>query len=212
MTQGPSRALPARRTAAAHSANTRRPPRSRTPPLPHSHAVAVQILTAGGTIDKLYFDARSEYEVGEPQIGKILREAGVTVDYDVEVVLQKDSLDLTDADRRRLAERAARTGARQVLITHGTDTMVRTARTLEDALHSEGGAAPDKTVVLVGSLSPARFKSSDAVFNIGFATAAVQTLPPGVYLAMNGQVFRPGDVRKNHEANRFERPDAPEER
>jgi len=180
----------------------------------HETTVDLQILTAGGTIDKLYFDARSEYEVGEPQIEQILREAGVTLDYDVEGVLRKDSLDLTDADRRRLAERTARTEARQVLITHGTDTMAQTARSLAEALPPEeksGGAASGKTVVLVGSLSPARFKSSDAVFNIGFAAAAVQTLAPGVYIAMNGQVFPAGAVRKNHDANRFERADAPEE-
>ena len=180
----------------------------------HETTVDLQILTAGGTIDKLYFDARSEYEVGEPQIEQILREAGVTLDYDVEGVLQKDSLDLTDADRRRLAERTARTEAPQVLITHGTDTMAQTARSLAEALPPEeksGAAASGKTVVLVGSLSPARFKSSDAVFNIGFAAAAVQTLAPGVYIAMNGQVFSAGAVRKNHDANRFERADAPEE-
>lgn len=163
--------------------------------------MAVQILTAGGTIDKLYFDEQSEYEVGEPQIGEILREAGVTASYDVETVLRKDSLEMTDADRRTLVERAGRVEAQQVLITHGTDTMVLTARALEEAL----GPQPGKTVVLVGSLSPARFKSSDAAFNIGFAMAAVQTLAPGVYIAMNGQVFRPGEARKNRTANRFER-------
>lgn len=161
----------------------------------------IQILTAGGTIDKLYFDDASEYEVGEPQIGEILREAGVTARYDIEVVLRKDSLEMTDADRRALVERAQRTEAPQVLITHGTDTMVLTARALEEALAPE----PDKTVVLVGSLSPARFKSSDAEFNIGFAMAAVQILAPGVYIAMNGQVFRPDEVQKNRAANRFER-------
>jgi L-asparaginase len=167
--------------------------------------VPIQILTAGGTIDKLYFDEKSEYEVGEPQIGDILREAGVTADYDIEVVLRKDSLEMTDADRRALVERAARSRPRHVLITHGTDTMVATARALEEAL----GPEPQKTVVLVGSLSPARFKASDAGFNIGFAMAATQTLAPGVYIAMNGQVFRPGEVQKNREANRFERADGP---
>ena len=160
----------------------------------------VQILTAGGTIDKLYFDAASEYEVGEPQIGEILQQAGVTVDYDVEVVLRKDSLEMTDADRRALVKHTTGVTARQVLITHGTDTMVLTAQALEKALEPDA----EKTVVLVGSLSPARFKSSDAEFNIGFAMAAVQTLPPGIYIAMNGQVFAPDDVQKNREANRFE--------
>lgn len=175
----------------------------KTPALPPPN-VPIQILTAGGTIDKLYFDAKSEYEVGEPQIGEILREAGVTADYDVEVVLRKDSLEMTDADRRTLVRRATDAEAQHVLITHGTDTMVLTARALREALAGDGDM-PTKTVVLVGSLSPARFKASDAVFNIGFAMAAAQTLSPGVYIAMNGQVFRPEEVRKNAEANRFER-------
>jgi L-asparaginase len=165
--------------------------------------VPIQILTAGGTIDKLYFDAQSDYEVGEPQIGEILREAGVTADYDIEVVLRKDSLEMTDADRRTLVRHATGAEARRVLITHGTDTMVLSAQALREAL-AAGDASDGKTVVLVGSLRPARFKASDAAFNIGFAMAAVQTLPPGVYLAMNGQIFRPEEVRKNAEANRFE--------
>lgn len=162
----------------------------------------IQILTAGGTIDKLYFDDKSEYEVGEPQIGEILREAGVTADYDVEVVLRKDSLEMTDADRRALVHHATSAEARQILVTHGTDTMVLTARALQKALADSH--VTEKTVVLVGSLSPARFKASDAEFNIGFAMGAVQTLGPGVYIAMNGQIFRPEEVRKNAEANRFE--------
>lgn len=170
------------------------------------HAVAVQILTAGGTIDKLYFDAASEYEVGEPKIGEILREAGVTADYEIEVVLRKDSLEMTNADRRALIERTEEAEARHVLITHGTDTMVCTAQALEEALSPDS----DRTVVLVGSLSPARFKASDAAFNIGFAMAAVQTLAPGVYIAMNGQVFHSYEARKNRAANRFERTAADE--
>ena len=157
----------------------------------------IRILTTGGTIDKTYFDAASTYEVGEPQIADLLREAQVTVDYEIEVLLRKDSLDLTDADRAAIARRVREVGEEQVLITHGTDTMVQTARALQ-------GSVSGKTVVLVGSLSPARFKSSDAAFNIGFALAAVQTLPPGVYLTMNGRVFDPERVRKNRAANRFE--------
>lgn len=160
----------------------------------------IQIFTTGGTIDKLYFDDASAYEVGDPQIEELLRVAGVTAAYEVEVLLRKDSLEMTDADRRTLVEHVERTEARQVLVTHGTDTMVLSAQALEEAL----GPASQKTVVLVGSLSPARFKASDAEFNVGFAMAAVQTLDPGVYIAMNGQVFRPGEVTKNRAAQRFE--------
>ena len=156
----------------------------------------VKIFTTGGTIDKTYFDAKSEYEVGEPQIIDILGIANVGLDYEVEMLMRKDSLQMTDADRQLIRDRVLGDPSDRILITHGTDTMVDTAAALE------GGG--DKTIVLVGSLSPAQFKRSDAEFNIGFALAAVQTLPPGVYSAMNGQVFRPESVRKNRDRNRFE--------
>lgn len=160
----------------------------------------VQIFTTGGTIDKVYFDARSEYEVGEPQISDILQAAGVAFTHACETLMRKDSLDLTDADRAFIAGRVAQADADRVVLTHGTDTMVETARAVAEAL----GPEPAKTVVLVGSLTPARFKATDAEFNVGFAAAAVQTLPPGVYVAMNGCVFRPEAVRKNRAQNRFE--------
>ena len=156
----------------------------------------VQIFTTGGTIDKVYFDAQSAYAVGEPLITEILREANVTAPYAVETLFRKDSLDLTDADRALVARRVRESESRRVLITHGTDTMVETARALREV--------EEKTIVLVGSLAPARFRNSDAVFNIGFAMAAVQALPPGVYVTMNGQIFHPERVRKNRAASRFE--------
>lgn len=156
----------------------------------------VRIFSTGGTIDKVYFDAKSSYEVGEPQIVDILRQVNVTLAYEVEMLFRKDSLDLTDADRAVLAARVREEPCSRVVITHGTDTMVQTAQALADI--------PGKTVVLVGSLTPARFKFSDAEFNIGFALGAVQALPPGVYIAMNGRIFDPAQVCKNREANRFE--------
>ena len=156
----------------------------------------IQIFTTGGTIDKVYFDARSNFQVGEPQVVEILKGANVTVEYAVEMLFRKDSLDLTDADRAVIADRVRETPCRHVLITHGTDTMIQTAQVLQDI--------PEKTVVLVGSLRPARFKRSAAEFNIGFALAAVQALPEGVYIAMNGCLFDPEKVRKNREMNQFE--------
>ena len=156
----------------------------------------VKVFTTGGTIDKVYFDARSDYEIGDPQIGDILRDVGVTAEVEVETLMRKDSLDLTDDDRALIAERVHASSAPRILITHGTDTMAATAR----ALGEVGG----KTVVFVGSLSPARFKGSDAEFNIGFALAAVQTLPAGAWVAMNGLVFPAEGVKKNRSANRFE--------
>ena len=159
----------------------------------------ILILTTGGTIDKVYFDAKSRYAVGDPQVTMILREAGVTVPFRVLTLLQKDSLEITDDDRSLLAAHIRLTDETQVLVTHGTDTVVETAAALADAAREKG-----KTVVLVGSLSPALHRTTDADFNIGFALAAVQTLPPGVYVAMNGQIFAHDHVRKNREANRFE--------
>lgn len=156
----------------------------------------IQIFTTGGTIDKVYFDARSQYEVGDPQITAILSEVNVSVPFRVETLFRKDSLDLTDDDRQLIRSTVAETSAHRILITHGTDTMVQTAGVLADL----GG----KVVVLVGSLSPARFKGTDAEFNIGFAFAAVQLLSEGVYIAMNGKVFAHDAVHKNLEQNRFE--------
>ena len=163
---------------------------------------AVHIFTTGGTIDKEYFDAKSAYEIGEPQIGALLREAGVEFEYAIETLMRKDSLDLTDDDRRRIAEAVLGCACRRVIVTHGTDTMAQTARVVADALAAV--ETPPRTVVFVGSLAPARFKASDAEFNVGFAAAAVQTLPPGAYVAMNGRVFDPHHVRKDRDHNRFE--------
>lgn len=164
-------------------------------------AETVLILTTGGTIDKEYFDAKSTYEIGEPQIGALLVEAGVGFPYRVETLMRKDSLEISDADRQQVAQAVLGSGARHVLVTHGTDTMAETARVVADALTGAGSTA---TVVFVGSLSPARFKGTDAEFNVGFAAAAVQTLAPGAYVAMNGRVFDPHHVRKDRDRNRFE--------
>ena len=167
----------------------------------------VQVFTTGGTIDKVYFDAKSAFEVGEPLIADLFRQAGVAFSFTVEVLFQKDSLDLTDADREHVAERVATCGAERVIVTHGTDTMPETARVVARRLGGAGGAA--MTVVFVGSLAPARFKASDAEFNVGFAAAAVQALAPGVYVAMNGRVFDPDHVRKDRAGNRFTEEPAP---
>jgi len=157
---------------------------------------SIRIITTGGTIDKIYFDARSEFEVGEPVIGTVLEEALVGLPWTVEPLMQKDSLEMTDDDRALIREAVHRSKEKHILITHGTDTMSDTAAAIGD---TDG-----RTVVLTGSLSPARFRSTDAVFNIGAAFAAVQSLPAGAWVFMNGQVFPAGHVRKNRDTNRFE--------
>jgi L-asparaginase len=154
------------------------------------------IVTTGGTIDKVYFDDKSDFQVGDPQIGRILEELGVAFRYNVIPIIRKDSLHITDEDRELLRATIAAQDAKHVLNTHGTDSMVETAKVLS--------TLTDKTIVLTGALNPARFRGSDAEFNIGTAVGAVQSLPPGVYIAMNGRIWDPAKVRKNVDANRFE--------
>ena len=156
----------------------------------------LEIFTTGGTIDKVYFDAKSTFEVGDPQIEEVLREANLAIDYLVTSLMRKDSLDLTDADRGMIRAAVEKTLSQQIVITHGTDTMISTAKNL--------GAIPGKTIVLTGAMQPARFRFTDAVFNIASAMMAAQTLPAGVYIAMNGRIFNPLTARKNVVLNRFE--------
>ncbi len=157
----------------------------------------VRIITTGGTIDKVYFDAKSEYQVGSPAIKSILFENGVTLSFVVEELLRKDSLELTDDDRLVIRERIMECPESLILVTHGTDTMIQTALSL--------GEVGQKTVVFTGSLQPAGFRNSDATFNVGCALGALQSLAHGVYVVMNGQVFDPKTTRKNRDANRFEK-------
>ena len=156
----------------------------------------IMIFSVGGTIDKIYFDDKSDYEVGQPMIREILEESNVSFRYRVESLMRKDSLQMTDADRDLVRRRVAASPHRHILITHGTDTMVETARVLRSV---EG-----KVIVLTGAMSPARFKSSDAGFNVGVAVCGLQTLGDGVYIAMNGRIFDPERIRKNRRKNRFE--------
>ena len=155
----------------------------------------LHVFTTGGTIDKVYFDALSEFQVGESPLDAILREANVGLDYDLTSLMRKDSLELTDEDRDIIYEAIAATDAKHILITHGTDTMAQTAERLRGI---EG-----KTIILTGAMQPARLRSTDAIFNVGFALAAAQLQSPGVYIAMSGRVFPAGQVRKDRAAGQF---------
>ncbi|WP_417529975.1 asparaginase domain-containing protein [Marinobacter lipolyticus] len=157
----------------------------------------IQIVTTGGTIDKVYFDANSEFEVGESLLPELLSESNIHDGYQITGLMRKDSLEMDDADRELVRHTVASSDYDKILITHGTDTMAETAQALT--------AIKDKTIVLMGAMQPARMRRSDAVFNLGFAWASVQLLPAGVYIAMNGEVFAAGAVRKNLKAQRFER-------
>lgn len=158
--------------------------------------MAIEIITTGGTIDKVYFDAKSSFEIGDPQIGEVLQDANLTVEYRITPLLRKDSLDLTDDDRELIKEVVINSSATQIVITHGTDTMVETAKYLQ--------GITGKTIVLTGAMQPARFRFTDAIYNIASATTAVQLLPEGAWIAMNGRCFAPEKTRKNVAMNRFE--------
>ena len=156
----------------------------------------IQIFGTGGTLDKLYYDALSEYQIGEPMAGELLEQGRVSIGYAVESLVRKDSLELDDADRQLIHDKVAACPYEHILITHGTDTMTVTAAGLADI--------PDKVIVLTGAMQPARFRDSDALFNLGLAVGALNTLRHGVYIAMSGRVFPADQVRKNRLAGRFE--------
>jgi L-asparaginase len=156
----------------------------------------IDIFCAGGTIDKIYFDAKSDYQVGEPKVGRILEAYKLNIDFEVHSILRKDSLEMTDEDRLQLKQAIAGCSNDLILVTHGTDTMPETAEVLKDLT--------DKTIVMFGAMEPAMYKTSDAEFNAGCAVGAVQSLPKGVYIAMSGRIFEAGKVKKNVKEGIFE--------
>ena len=134
--------------------------------------IDISIIAVGGTIDKVYFDAKSVYEVGPPNIEKVLGEFQLGISYRVLSLMRKDSLDMTEDDRALINSTVEKDDCQRIIITHGTDTMVQTANQLL--------GRTNKTIVLTGALEPALFKTSDAAFNIGCAIGAVQSLGTGV--------------------------------
>ncbi|SFG00055.1 L-asparaginase [Novosphingobium sp. CF614] len=155
----------------------------------------ILVVTTGGTIDKQYFDALSEYQIAESVIEKLLRVSRVAHPFRVVELMRKDSLELTGEDRALIKAAIAAAPETRVVVTHGTDTMTETAKVL--------AAIPGKTIVLVGALAPARFAESDAPFNLGMAFACCQAASPGVWITMNGSVFDGLKVRKDREAGKF---------
>jgi len=155
----------------------------------------IQFFCAGGTIDKIYFDAKSDYQIGDPAITKMLDEMPVHFEYQIASVLKKDSLEMDDTDRAKILQAVNDCEHELIVITHGTDTMPETARAL--------AGIQGKTIVLTGALAPAIFRDTDALFNVGCAIAAVQASSSGVYIAMNGQLFDALNVRKDVANDRF---------
>ena len=156
----------------------------------------IRVFTTGGTIDKIYYDAKSDFHIGDSQIAEFFGQAYVDFDYEITSLLRKDSLDMNDADRELVRQAVAADAGDRILITHGTDTMIQTALQLRDI--------PAKTIVLTGAMQPSRMKDSDAAFNVGCALAALQTLPAGVYIAMSGRILDPANSIKNVAQHRFE--------
>jgi L-asparaginase len=156
----------------------------------------IAIFTTGGTIDKVYFDAKGNYHVGSPMVRELLVHARLPEMPTITELLRKDSLEMTEEDRQIVRAAVQACPAARILITHGTDTMVATARSL--------GGIDAKTIVLTGALQPGRFSDSDAAFNLGLAFGAVQLCSAGVYVVANGTVFPADRVRKNLELNCFE--------
>ncbi len=159
----------------------------------------IDIFTTGGTIDKIYFDALSEYQIGEPTVGHILHQAGVTEGFGIHSLMSKDSLEITEDDRKAIAKAVDDSQASRILIIHGTDTMAKTAEVVKPIAANRG-----QTVVFTGAMEPARMHTSDAVFNVACAWGALQVVSSGVYIVMNGTVFEAGSVKKNRAAGRFE--------
>lgn len=155
----------------------------------------IKFFTTGGTIDKIYFDSLSEYKVGEPKIDSILKDARINFDYEIEPLFRKDSLDITDEDRMIIFNAVKNDNNKLIVITHGTDTMVNTAKVLKNI--------KKKVIVLTGAMEPAEFKSSDAYFNLGGATTAVQVLKNGIYICINGRVYDPSKIKKNRDLLQF---------
>jgi L-asparaginase len=158
--------------------------------------MTIKIFATGGSIDKTYSTKSSDFVVADPQIDDILRDANVSIAYEIVSLMKKDSLEITPADRQLIVEAVTAAPQQRIIITHGTDTMIDTAKALT--------GIPDKVIVLTGAMQPAAFKHTDAAFNIGCAVIAVQTLPDGVYIVMNGKIFDPINSRKNIDRNRFE--------
>jgi L-asparaginase len=159
--------------------------------------MSIRIFITGGTFDKEYNELEGKLYFKDTHLREMLSLGRSRLEVEVRTLMMVDSLDMTDADRQLILDQCRKTKEDRILITHGTDTMEITARVL-------GPAVAKKTVVLTGAMVPYKFGSSDGLFNLGSALAFVQTLPPGVYIAMNGRCFSWENVRKNTKTGTFE--------
>ena len=160
--------------------------------------MTVRVFVTGGTFDKEYDELSGKLYFRNTHVDEMLRRGRCGLDVDVQTLMMVDSLEMTHGQRAMIVRACRECDEAQIVITHGTDTMVETARAIADGV-------TDKTVVLTGAMVPYAFGSSDGLFNLGSALSFVQSLPVGVYIAMNGKSFPWDDVRKNRDAGVFER-------
>ena len=159
--------------------------------------MSIRIFVTGGTFDKEYNELSGQLYFKDSHLSEMLRLGRCLVNVDIRTLMMVDSLEISDSDRELIVRHCAEADEKQIIITHGTDTMAKTARLLAQQVHG-------KTIVLTGAMIPYKFGSSDGLFNLGSALAFVQTLQPGVYVAMNGRYFNADAVRKNRETGLFE--------
>lgn len=159
--------------------------------------MSIRVFVTGGTFDKEYNEIDGTLSFKDTHLSELLKLGRCKVDVDVRTLMMIDSLEMTPADRKSILDNCQTCAESQIVITHGTDTMVETAALL-------GQTLKNKTVVLTGAMIPFKFGSSDGLFNMGSAIAFVQSLPKGVYVAMNGKYFPWNNVRKNKKLGQFE--------
>ena len=160
--------------------------------------MAIRLFITGGTFDKTYDEISGKLLFKDTHVQEMLQLGRCRVPVEVRTLMMVDSLEMTDADRQLVLQNCRAAAEERVVVTHGTDTMTDTARVL-------GEASLPKTIVLTGAMVPYAFGSSDGLFNLGSALSFVQVLPHGVYVAMNGMVFRWDDVRKNRDLGVFQK-------
>ena len=159
--------------------------------------MTIRIFITGGTFDKEYNELTGELFFKDSQLSKMLSLGRSLVDIDIRTLMMVDSLNITMEDRETIAQNCLKSKEDKILITHGTDTMVDTAKIIANKVKN-------KTIVLTGAMIPYTFGSSDGFFNLGSALAFVQILPTGVYIVMNGRYFAWDNVRKNKKRGIFE--------
>jgi len=159
--------------------------------------MAIRIFVTGGTFDKEYNELTGELYFKETHLPEMLKRSRSSLDVTVRTLMMIDSLQMTEEDHALIAHQCRNAAENKIVITHGTDTMTVTARMLAEKV-------PNKTIVLTGAMIPYKFGSSDGFFNLGAALAFVQTLPPSVYVVMNGRYFHWDNVRKNKQTGQFE--------